>query len=881
MPLTSGTQLGPYEILSPIGAGGMGEVYKARDTRLDRTVAIKVLPEHVAFDPDLKQRFEREAKTISSLNHPHICTLFDVGEHEGTAFLVMEYLEGDTLAQRLEKGALPLDQALKIAVEIADALDKAHRQGITHRDLKPGNIMLTKAGAKLLDFGLAKLKAPAQSDVGLTAMPTQEAPLTEHGTILGTFQYMAPEQLEGQEADARTDIFAFGAVAFETMTGRKAFTGKTQVSLSGAILHKDPPAISTIQPLAPPALDRVVRKCLAKAADRRWQTAHDLADELRWLAEPLPQTGVATAGAGPSTPAARRWAMPWLVALVAGSVATGVVVLNMRSTEPLSTVKRFAIHLPETDQLWLGGGGYPALSPDGEMLAYVAVRDGVRQVHMRPLDQLEAVPVPGTENAQTPFFSPDAQWLGFVANGYVQRLSLAGGSPLRIAEVPVRGTAVWAPDNTIVMGGQEGPLLRVSAEGGDPRALTTLNAGEGEIGHEWPQIFPDGHTVLFTIWYGSRDQSRAAIKRLDSGERHTLFPGSGVRYLSSGHLVFGRDDSVWAIPFDLERLETTGEAVPVLDAVSRGAQGSTVRIAAADDGALVYIPRSAGNLNSLVWADREGDTVRVTDARGNYLGVTVSPDGSRVAVTRGDPPDIWICETGCTRLTFEGGDRPVWTPDGSKVTFRSSRAGDYDLYWTAADSTGDAERLLARDGAQTPTSWSPDGRVLAFSEGAPVGSGNDVWILPLNGEPEALTVTDADENSTRFSPDGRWMAYQSNESGRWEIYVRRYPGPGAHRSVSPVGGTAPIWSRDSRELYFLEGTRLMVVEIGSGALPRFSAPREVLPGTTVTGRYDVGPDGRFLMAIPLEGVEISDGPANQLILVQNWFDELQRLVPVP
>ena len=514
MPLQPGTTLGPYEILSPIGAGGMGEVYKARDTRLDRTVAIKVLPEHVAADPDLKQRFEREAKTISSLNHPHICTLYDIGSQDGIDFLVMEYLEGDTLAQRLEKGALPLDQALTVAIEIADALDKAHRQGITHRDLKPGNIMLTTAGAKLLDFGLAKLK-PVEAAGGLTAMPTQSAGLTGEGAILGTLQYMAPEQLEGKEADARTDIFAFGTTLYEMVTGRRAFEGQSQASLISAIMSGDPQPMSSLQVMSPPALDQIVKTCLVKDPEGRWQTAGDIGRQVQWVTESGSQPSI-TLPVATAAPQRARWRrlIPLVVAGLVGGIIIGIAVWSLTRPAPPAPqpLAQFVITTPADGPLRMSFGSPDvAISPDGTRIVYLSAATGVnvgRQLYLRRLDELTPTPLRGSEAGSVPFFSPDGQQVGFrdTRDDTLKKVSVLGGPPVTICDLGNPRGMSWGPDDMIVFATATSKgLMRVLAVGGEPEVLTTVDPEQGETDHYWPEVLPNGRGVLFTAWSGSAE----------------------------------------------------------------------------------------------------------------------------------------------------------------------------------------------------------------------------------------------------------------------------------------------------------------------------------------------------------------------------------------
>jgi eukaryotic-like serine/threonine-protein kinase len=535
--ILSGQRLGPYEIVSAIGAGGMGEVYRAKDTRLERIVAIKVLPAHLADRPESRERFDREARTIAGLNHPHICVLHDIGRQDGIDFLVMEYLEGETLAQRLLKGPLPLEQVLEYAIEISDALDKAHRKGVTHRDLKPGNIMLTKTGTKLLDFGLAKLKQEvAPANVQLSQLPTADDALTAQGTIVGTLQYMAPEQLEGKEVDARTDIFAFGGVVYEMATGKRAFEGKSQASLIAKILEIDPPPIFSLQPMTPPALNRVVKKCLAKEPERRWQAASDLCDELNWIAESGSQ--VASAPSLPSPP---------------------------------RPVTRLAVTLPPGQHLaGLENGPAMALSPDGTRLAYVARQGGAQQLYLRAMDSMEARPIPGTERAVNPFFSPDGQWLGFFAGNKLKKVYVTGGVALSLGDAAFPNGASWGSLGIIAFTSSNVSVLQqVPDAGGTPQPLTRF--GKGEFTHRWPEFLPGGNAVLFSAASTTNfwtDEQQVAVQSLVSGERRNLFPGATQpRYAPSGHLIFAQGGNLIAVPFDALRLEVTGAAVPVVEGV--------------------------------------------------------------------------------------------------------------------------------------------------------------------------------------------------------------------------------------------------------------------------------------------------------------------------
>ena len=920
MPVQPGTRLGPYEVLAPVGAGGMGEVYKARDTRLDRTVAIKVLPSHVASNPELKQRFEREAKTLAALSHPHICPVFDVGQQDGIDYLVMEYLEGQTLAQRVEKGALSLDQALQYATQIADALDKAHRQGIVHRDLKPGNIMLTTQGAKLLDFGLAKLKPPS-AVASLSMLPTQDSPMTAPGTILGTFQYMAPEQLEGQEADARTDLFAFGCVLYEMLTGRKAFEGKTHASLIAAILQVEPPLVSTIQPIAPRALDRVVKKCLAKQADDRWQSARDLRDELKWVAEPGAMAGDASAAipAKPAVPpVAWRRSLPWAVAAGALIVAIGVLVLwapwrNVASPAPLRLNAELGADLVSVP----GPGAATILSPDGAVVAFVAQKggSGSAQLYVRRLNQLQAVLLSGTDGATNPFFSPDGQRIAFFASGTLKTISVTGGAAAALCDAPNARGGAWGEDGTIVFSPDNTPgtsLLRVSSAGGKPASLTSL--AEGEVTQRWPQVLPGGKAVLFTSSSNTTafNDANLVVQLLPSGARKIVQRGGYYgRYLPSGlgsptreggHLVYMHDGTLFAAPFDLDRLEVTGQPVPALEGVASNPASGAAQFAESASGTLVYSPGQSNTGIPIHWMDHEGKTTPLRATIAVWFNLVFALDGRRLALEIFEGQgDIWVYEWArdtLTRLTFDlANDRkPVWSPAGRGIAFASARAdkSTLNLYWQRADGTGDAQRLTEGKNNQYPASWHPSGTFLAFEEQSPA-TAYDLMILPLKGDdvsgwtpgsPTVFLNTPFAEREPMFSPDGQWLAYQSNESGRGDVdvYVRPFPGPGGKWQISAGGGTYPVWSRTKHELFY--GTpngQIMVAPYAvegdsfrAGKPRLWSDGRHALFGNRM---FDLHPDGdRFALAPAPQ--TLAGTRQDHVTFIFNFFDELRRIAPV-
>ena len=780
----------------------MGEVYRARDTRLDRTVAIKVLPTHLAASPARRQRFEREAKAISSLSHPHICVLHDVGRHDGIDFLVMEYLEGETLADRLKKGALPLEQVLRHGVEIADALDKAHRQGIVHRDLKPGNVMLTKSGAKLLDFGLAKLRAPdapVSAASELSALPTGDKPLTAEGSLLGTFQYMAPEQLEGKEPDARADIFAFGAVLHEMATGERAFKGKSQASLIAAILAAEPMPISRLQPLTPPALDRVVATCLAKDPDERWQSAHDLVSELKWIRD---------GGSTPTAPAARgmkRERIAWTAAVLVAALA-GLVVSRWRDAtrEPPRVIQSALLPPPKTN--FARGtffDGPPVLSPDGRRIVFVLrSEDGRTRLWVRALEDAVAQPLVGTEGATYPFWSADSRSLGFFADTRLKRTESSGGPPQVLCDAPAGRGGAWNREGVIVFAGPAGTgLFRVSASGGAPVPATHLDAASHETSHRWPFFLPGGRHFVYTVLRAGGSQPEPDgifLGTLGSNERRQLVVGrSNGAYAPPGYLLFVREGTLLAQPFDATRGEITGNAVPVADPVQTFPPVAIAAFSVSETGLLAYQPGTAGEASQAVWIDRAGRQSETGMAAGPVGSLRLSHDGRRVAFQVEDRQgrgDIWIHDLArrvSSRFTFDPANDfdPVWSPDDTSIVFSSNRTGGGDLYRKATSGGGAEELLFASDYRKSATDWSRDGRIILFSEFGST-TRQDIWSLSLpDRKAQVVLQTEFFESAATLSPDGRWIAYFSDESGRQEVYVRPFPGPGAKSRISREGGT--------------------------------------------------------------------------------------------
>jgi serine/threonine protein kinase len=889
MTLAAGSRLGPYEILSTVGAGGMGEVYKARDTRLERTVAVKVLPARLSENADFRQRFEREAKTISQLSHPHICTLFDVGNHEGVEYLVMEFLEGETLTDRIAKGPLPLEQVLRYGIEISDALEKAHRQGIVHRDLKPGNVMITKSGIKLVDFGLAKLALPPPGSIvsSLSVVPTQvEKGLTAQGTILGTFQYMAPEQLEGMEADARTDIFALGLLLYEMVTGRKPFTGKSQASLLVAIMHTQPAAISSVQPMTPPALDRVVKTCLAKDPDDRFQTAHDVKLQLQWIAEGGSAIGL------PAPVAERRRSrekLAWTLVPVAAiaAVAATVFVLRLRTDTPRTVVSM--LHPPEKSAFAFEFGPM-ALSPDGTRMAFVATSSGINMLWVRPLSGVSAQPLAGTEGASNPFWSPDSRFLGFFANRQLKKIEASGGPPQTLADASLGRGGSWSRDGVILfVPNSREAVHRVSASGGEVSRVTKLDAGASEVSHRWPVFLPDGRRFLYLAQkrVGAGEKNGIYAASLDGGEPKLLFnANSNVVYAPPGYLLFHRERTLLARPFDPKSLRFTGEAFPVAEDVQYFATFAQAVFSASDHRLLAYETGISGGQTQLTWLDRAGKLTGTVGAPGHLATPRMSNDGRRVAVRILDPQavgDIWIYDIERdtrTRFTFDPSDDfgPVWSRDDSRVVFSAARKSPGDIYQRNSAGTAKEEPLLSSNALKLPLDWSPDGRVLLFQMNDPrKDTQMDLWTYSAaDGKATPFLQGAPNEVLGRFSPDGRWIAYVSNELGRDEVYVVPFPGPGGKWQISTTGGRAPAWTRGGREIvYEAPGEEIMAVEVST--IPTFQAgiPRALFktrlrppPGR----QFDVTPDGeRFLVNLrPSE--EVFD-PVN---LVQNWATERKQ-----
>ena len=864
MPLASGIHLGPYEIVAPIGAGGMGEVYKACDTRLDRIVAIKVAKEQFS------ERFEREARAVAALNHPNICHLYDVGPN----YLVMELVEGTPL-----KGPQPLDKAIEYAGQILDALDAAHKKGITHRDLKPANILVTKQGIKLLDFGLAKQTAPLkEADVTRA--------LTGQGQILGTLQYMSPEQLQGKEVDARSDLFSFGCVLYEMLTGKRAFEGSNPASVIAAILEREPAALEVARPL-----DRVVRRSLAKDPDQRFQTARDLKAALSWVLEQPPPVA-----------AASGLRLHWTITGALGLAIIALVGLYWSATrpveQPLKPLARLDVDLGPDVSLGSGTGDDIIISADGTRLAYVSQN----RLFTRQLDQARASELAGTEGAYAPFFSPDGRWIAFFAPGKLKKISVEGGAAIPLSDCP--GTArggSWGDGGDIIAAlTGRGGLSRIPVAGGAPTPITELDHARGEITHGWPQILPGGKAVLFTAHTATAgfDGANIEVLSLADHRRSTLQRGATFgRYLPSGHLIYVNQGTLFAVPFDVDRLEVHGTPAPVLQQVFYSAQDGSAQLGFSQTGTLVY--RSGGNAGGLVtvqWLDRAGRTQTLLEKPRSYSRPRLSPNGQRLAlnVSEGSNQEVWVYElesNNLRQLTFGLSSTllPIWSPDGRYIVFQAPGG----MFWTRADGVGKAQALTHSKDPQFPFSFTPDGRRLAYADLSPA-TGYDIWTMSIEndaaglraGKAEPFWQTPFDEQHPSFSPDGRWLAYTSNDSGTYQVYVRAFPDNGGKWPVSNDGGAQPMWSLTSKELLFRSGDNHIMVAgytVNGDSFvpdkPRVWSEKRTASSGILVPTADLARDGKHIAAIMSSERPEDQQARNHVIFLLNFFDEVRRRAP--
>jgi serine/threonine-protein kinase len=901
MTLAAGTLLGPYRIEAAIGAGGMGEVYRARDTRLDRIVAIKVLPAALTSDPQFRERFDREARTISSLNHPHICTLHDIGTQDGVAFLVMEHLDGQTLADRLQNGPLAAADVLRYALQIADALDKAHRRGIVHRDLKPGNVMLTRTGAKLVDFGLARLSsatAPAGGETRLVSVPAA-APITSEGTLLGTFEYMAPEQLQGEDADARADLWAFGCVLYEMSTGRRAFEGKTPASVIAAILERQPPPMAHLQPMTPPAFERVVRTLLAKDREERFQSAFDVALDLKWIQEGQPGGELAAAVIAPRR---RNERLGWTAAATVLAATAAVAAWWLKPAPAVDrVVSRFAYPLPQEQAFTRAGRRVVAISPDGRRIAYVANK----QLYVRALDQVEPQPIPGTnEDPLEPVFSPDGQWIAYFVPDTpsssptvtLRKIPAAGGPAVTLCQLASLPSGASWSNGTIAFGqfvaAGVDAIEAVPDSGGTARVIASVDPKDGRASQ--PQLLDDGTRLLFAVVRPrvGNVEGQIFIQNLDGSSRRLLVTdGSNPQVVSDRLLLYTGGSTMFGVAFDAVRGTVTGSPVVLLQGVMMRNSTGEAQFGVSRNGTLVYVPDRGGK-RVLVWVDQDSHEHPIAMPPRGYSYPRLSPDGTRIAVTSDDDDsDVWIWDVqrdAPLRLTTGAAVElyPTWMPDGRRIVFRSGSGSSLDIFRKAADGTGATEALTTNSGGGEPLSVSPDGKQLVYRRGAGVAH-NDLMLLPLDGSGPArplLANPAYNERNAEISPDGRWLAYESDDSGQPEVYVRPFPNVDAGRwPVSSNGGTRPAWARSGRELFFESGNpaHLIAVSIQTGATLTYGKPRTLFDVTRYQvgerpGRdYDVAADGRFLLTRPVDR-DVTAGSG--FVVVSQWIDEVRGRV---
>jgi serine/threonine protein kinase len=876
--LAPGARLGVYQIVTAIGAGGMGEVYRARDTTLDRDVAIKILPDVFAADAERLARFEREARVLASLNHPNIAAIYGLERNGAAACLVMELAPGETLAARIARGAVPPDEALAIAIQITSALEAAHDKGIVHRDLKPANIVIAADGkVKVLDFGLAKLAGGDAPAIDVTQSPTMAHAGTLAGVLLGTAAYMSPEQARGKAVDKRADIWAFGCVLFEMLTGTQAFAGETLTDIVAAVV-KNEPDWRSLPAETPAGIRALLRRCLQKDPAQR---VHDIADARLEIhdAQGTPQpivTAPAVPRRGSSAMTMLPWALTLALALVAGSLAwRSWQAAGGARSQPLT---RLELSPPAGVELFNGEAQGIALSPDGRRVAFVGVHGGVRQVYVRRLDQYDAVPIRGTEAAFSCFFSPGGDAIGFIStNRSLKKVSLVDGQivALTAADTDYTFGSAWGPDERLTFS-RGGTLWQVAASGGNATPLTTLDRANGELAHAFPSMV-NRTAILFTSITAAR-KARIEAMPLATGKRHTVVEsGTFPIYASTGHLIFFRDEALLAAPFDAEHLTVTGPAVRLVEILGIAPTGAPP-VAISPSGSFVYAT-SATRANTLVWVSRQGAQEPVTDARRDYFHPRLASDGRRIVVqTAGD---LWIQDlvrATFTRLTSQtfGNSFPVWAPDGTRVVFRTN-AG---LNWADADAGGTSRAVPASSTGDFPSAIAADGDTLLVARQT-ANTSQDIYALSLAGtwDPKPIINTTAFEGGAQFSPDGRWIAYVSDESGRMQVYVRPYPALDRRWPISTEGGTSPMWNRNGRELFYRNGDKMMAVDVGGGSDLTLSAPRLLFEqpyafGQTITlPNYDVSPDGkRFLM--------VKDEPgAGRLNVVLNWFEELKRLVP--
>jgi Tol biopolymer transport system component len=907
MTLAAGTRLGSYEVVAQIGAGGMGEVYQAHDTQLGREVAIKVLPANFVNDPERLARFQREARMLAALNHANIATIYGLEQSGGVTCLVMELVPGETLAERVKAGPLPMEEALKIAEQIAEALEAAHEKSIIHRDLKPANVKVTPEGkVKVLDFGLAKAFAGDATSEDIGNSPTLSRAATMQGVILGTAAYMSPEQARGKAVDKRTDIWAFGCVLYELLTGKQTFHGEDVTDILAAVVRAEPDW-QALPAATPMKVRDLLRHCLQKDKRLRLRDAGDAQIEIQEaLAAPAIMAALTTA------PATRGWRerAAWAAALVfivtTIAFAIGFVLRAPKPPQPM----RLSAEIGADANLYIEFGASTILSPDGTRLALVATgSDQKQRIYIRSLDQLQAAVLSGTENARDPFFSPDGQWIGFFADSKLKKISVQGGAAVTLCDVTNDRGGSWGDDGSIVFTpDNRGTLFKVSPAGGTPQPLATLDKQTSENTQRWPQVLPGSKTVLFTSsdtggTVGAFDDADIVTYSTASGQRKKLLHGGFyARYLPSGQVVYMHEGTLFAVPFDLKRLEVTGQPAPILEGVLTVPLYAGAQFSFSETGSLAYVPGRSGGVNvSIYWMDREGKFTPLRETPGDYRNPALSPDGKRLALDIGDAKrrDIWVYEwerDALTRMTFAGEANayPVWTPDGKRIVYSSrEKSGAYNLWWIRADGAGAAQRLTESKNPQYALSWRPDGKFLAFHEINP-STGVDVMTMPIEGdeksgwkpgEPKPFVNSAFTEAEPAFSPDGRWIAYVSNESGSYEVYVRPFPGPGGKWQVSTGAGTYPKWSRNGKDLFYRTvDSKIMVVTYTASDdsfhadKPQLWSPGQFTERGIGTYNFDLHPDGKRFAVLKAPGTEQTTA-VNKVSFIFNFFDEIRRKFP--
>ena len=883
-----GQSIAHYRVQAQIGVGGMGEVYRATDSRLGRDVALKLLPEKFARDTERMARFEREAKVLASLNHPNIASIYGLEESNDARALVMELVDGPTLAERIKKGPLPLDEALPIAKQIAEGLEYAHERGIIHRDLKPSNVKVKPDGqVKILDFGLAKAFEGETSEEELENSPTLSAVATRMGVLLGTAAFMSPEQARGKRVDRRADIWAFGCVLYEMLAGREAFPGETTSDILACVIRAEPDW-SSIPTSVPARVRELLRRCLRKDPKQRLRDIGDARITIEEALSGTPQEAEVLQAGTVHLPVWRRL-LPWAAGILLAALASAGV-WELRPRGPVGQIVHFSFAPPAGDSLVFLPSGYTslAISPEGTEVAFRVWHGGTSQLYLRRMDQPEATLLKGTEAGDAPFFSPDGQWVGFFAEGKLKKISVLSGTPVTLCDASDSRGGTWTPDDTIIFAPSTASgLMRVSATGGTPQPFTRLDSSKNEITHRWPQVLPGGKAVVYAsgIEFNSATIAVASLK--SSGSKTLAIRGGYPRYITGGYLVFERQEGLYAVPFDLERLEVTGSAFLVLQ-VQASASSGAAGFAVSETGSLVYIP-PIETIAKLAWVNRKGVLEPLEFPGRDYLVLRLSPDGKRVGMVIPEKGfhDIWMydIERGTlTRLTFEAGDNfgPVFSPDGQRIAFLRLKDANFSILVKHADGSGSEETLLPPQSFRSnPTSWSPDGKFLAYVQVDRTGK-RGIWVLPLDGErkPQLVLANQFDNWGPAFSPDGRLLAYGSNENGRDEVYVMPFRNGSAKWQISTNGvSSPPVWQRDGKQLFYPENGNIMGVDIATQPTFHASTPRVIVPvkamGNFPSGPFgfNVSPDGqRFLIR-----QQSSEGAHTaQINVILNWREELRR-----